>query len=410
MDFNKPLDKSNAIWLKSGVLLVCFIYMFYSFFINKIRPDLYDAGRWIPVSVNLLFILLCYKFPNSIFHKKYPLFAALGLGCLIFHYAYLLTVNNHEMNYSASYVLLCTICILILSHYYQVIIVGIISYGISLYISHHVNWMAQSVYDLWVVSTIIISAFSTCVKINLINKKNKALNREKNMREKLFSSSRFTVLGELSSGLGHEINNPLMIISNYLQILDIDEEKDEETKKVIGKIQTQVMRIGNVTKSLKEFVDTEKSVKFDFYLKNTIEKSLTLLDSRIKHSKIKIILPEKDQKVFGKEPEVCQILVNLLSNAIDALEGRANKQIKITIKEDGENVFLSVWDNGVGIIKENQGKIFTPFFTTKDPNKGTGIGLSVSKQLALKNDYDLYLDEKITDGTNFTLSIPPKEN
>lgn len=405
MDFNRPLEKSSAFWLKSGVMLASTVYFVYSYFINYVRPDVYDEGRWMPLALNGFFVFLSLQFPKSFFNTRYSLFSLIGLVSIIGHYTYLTMLNNHEMNYSVGYALVCTFCILLLTHYYQVLVFALCSYAMSVYIGSHVTWLDPEVYGMLVVSTIFGTSFSTCVKIYLINKKNQALSREKSTREKMFASSKFTLLGEISSGLGHEINNPLMIISTYLQMLEIQAPQTKECKETIDTIQGQVMRIGNITKSLKEFVDTDRSVAFEFPLLKAIKDSLSILDNKIKQENVNIEILEKNVSVSAKAPEISQIIVNLISNSIDALSSQPKKDVKISIEDKKEELLLKVWDNGHGIELKNREKVFVPFFTTKDPNKGSGIGLSISKQLALKNNCDLYLEESGELGTCFILKF-----
>ena len=365
---------------------------------------MYDQGRIYPVALNFLFIFLCWYFPKSIFSSKYHLFSLIGLMAINGHYEYLVAVNKYDINYSSSFFLNSTVCILFLSHYYQVLILSAFCYYMSSLITPHIDWMAPVVYNTWMIATISFAAISTCVKIHLINKVKASSEQEKKMMEKVYSSSRFALLGELSSGIGHEINNPLMIISSNLQLLELT-QSDEESKEIIKTVETQVMKIGSITRSLKGFSDLEKSVKSDFYLKDVIKSSVVLLDNRIQQLGVKLSVTGIDEMVSAKIPEITQILVNLISNSLDALEGMPSKEVRISVERKGKMALLSVWDNGAGISKEVRSKMFTPFFTTKDPNKGTGVGLSISKQLAIKNDAELTLEDP-KEGTLFSLSLP----
>jgi two-component system C4-dicarboxylate transport sensor histidine kinase DctB len=115
--------------------------------------------------------------------------------------------------------------------------------------------------------------------------------------------------------------------------------------------------------------------------------------------------PEKEPHLKCRSSEICQVLVNLLNNSIDAVEGSASPWIKVDVQTKGDRVEIVVEDNGHSVPKEIRSRIYEPFFTTKEAGKGLGLGLSVSRTIVEGHGGTLLLDEESAT-TRFVLSIP----
>jgi two-component system NtrC family sensor kinase len=121
-------------------------------------------------------------------------------------------------------------------------------------------------------------------------------------------------------------------------------------------------------------------------------------------------LNNKIPTIYGVPDHLHQVVVNLLLNAVDAMQESENPCVTIKTKHSNEHVLLSISDVGKGIPEEKQNRIFEPFYTTKDVGKGTGLGLSVSHGIVSKMGGDITVDSEVGQGTTFTITIPIEES
>lgn len=231
--------------------------------------------------------------------------------------------------------------------------------------------------------------------------------------EKLTQLYRFAEVGRLSSGLFHDLVTPLSLISLHLERL---KSKGEQGN--IGDVQTQMKKAIRATKYLESFVKAvRKQLQNEGSTKLfSLNKEIKLVMQMLRHKAVSLGIKmnfhaSKEIQIYGDQVKFSQLMINLILNAIDAYEGisatskERDIQITLTYKDGGG--ILTVRDKGVGISPENLEKIFQPFFTTKKFEKGTGIGLSISREIVEK-----YLRGKIYAETNrnketvFTILFP----
>ena len=405
-DYNKEVDQNNFKALQISLVVLSTIYYLWAYVMKYLAPHGFEEGRFLPcASLILLAVGVNWTSEKSFLRRHFHLFAVLGLCWIVMHFTWLVTKNPSDTFHIISFMIIIMIATIVQTHNYQVLLFSTVAAMCGAVVTFTQTTSMLSMECFLLILTIIqIGIIVTFLKIKLIEDKNTAILQEKRAKEQLMNSSKMALLGELSSGLGHEINNPLMIISNELQILFL-KENDQDTDTILTRIEEQVFRIGKITHILKSFSDNQKSVKHMFSLNHSINNSIQLIESKAKKENVNINFNSNEIKSFGREQEIGQILVNLLSNSIDAVALRDDKQIYIEASQDNDNAYIKVIDNGHGISETVAKKLFDPFFTTKDPNKGTGVGLTISKQLAEKNESDLYLD-KDSKGTCFTLKIP----
>ena len=223
-----------------------------------------------------------------------------------------------------------------------------------------------------------------------------------------FHNERLTSLGEMSSSIAHEINNPLTIISGSVQVLlKKPEQLDPNVLDKVQKIHFASERIGKIIKTMKFFASKSEKVDIDdVEISRILDESLSLCHNRMKTSGISLELDAEEIKARCNLVQVSQIILNLLNNAIDALDSLdiQDKKIKIIVKKDYRNVVVRIINNGPVITKEIQERLFTPFFTSKSLGRGTGLGLSISKKLAENNNGNLKFDE-FDNQTSFVLVL-----
>ncbi len=242
-------------------------------------------------------------------------------------------------------------------------------------------------------------------------------NIRKQLEESITKKQRLESIGTLASGVAHEINNPLNGILNYGQLI-LDLENIEDTAKVYAKeIIHESERVAVIVKNLLDFSRQNKQNHSYANIEDIIGNTISLANTIIKHDQIdlQVNIPKNLSKIKCRSQQIQQVLMNLVTNARDALNEKyqgyhENKIINVTCeefdKEDRKWIAISVRDNGIGVPDEIKEKIFDPFFSTKDKNSGTGLGLSISYGIVEDHHGEILLDTQKDEYTQFTVILP----
>lgn len=246
--------------------------------------------------------------------------------------------------------------------------------------------------------------------------------------QQLVHADRLSTIGTLTSGVAHEVNNPLSFISGNLRFLKDcwptisrvlkesresgKEDKDlletilTEIPKTLQGIKTGVDRISHIVDGLKFYARKGKAEKKNIDLALAVEQSLELCQNRLKYGiKVEFIKPD-NVMVLGDIQQLQQVFVNLLVNAADSLEGRDNAKIVIRIVEDRDTVIITFSDNGQGFSPGFEENLFKPFFTTKDVGKGTGLGLAICQGIIENHGGEIMANNIETGGACLTITLP----
>jgi len=237
----------------------------------------------------------------------------------------------------------------------------------------------------------------------------------KKAQQELIQSEKLAALGRFSSGLAHEIKNPLGIILGGSEFLELKlPQADADVKTAINKIKESTFRANNVVQGLLKFARPSELKTERVMPDNLIEETLSLIKYRMPLSNIKIETYYAKEKLFieADKNQMQQVFFNILINAIDAMPKGGTitvKTYKTVQPESGPDMNLCViefTDTGEGISKNNLDRLFEPFFTTKRDKKGTGLGLSMSKMIVNNHKGDLKIDSEIRKGTTVRVVLP----
>ena len=235
--------------------------------------------------------------------------------------------------------------------------------------------------------------------------------RARRLRDELAQANRLSILGQVTAGVAHEINQPLAAIRTYAQsgarLLDAGETG--EARDNLGEIVAVADRIGAITQALRGFARRAGGELRPVTVEEAVDGALTLLSGRIRDAGAAIVRAPRAPGVAVTAGRIRmeQILMNLLQNALDAVRDTPDPEIAIGIEADAANVRISVADNGPGIPPDVRDQLFMPFTTTKET--GLGLGLVISGDLASEFGGRLGVDPAGPRGASFTLELPRAE-
>ncbi|MBB4242201.1 sensor histidine kinase [Rhizobium tropici] len=226
------------------------------------------------------------------------------------------------------------------------------------------------------------------------------------VQQDLVQANRLAILGQVAAGVAHEINQPVATIRAYAENANVflDRRQTEPVKENLSAIAALTERIGTITEELKAFARKGRTAPEPVDLGSVIEGAVVLLRSRFagRLDALKIELPPTGLGVVGTRIRLEQVLINLFQNALEALEGRDEAKVEVSVRETSEEVEIVVSDNGPGIPAAILDSLFTPFNTSKE--KGLGLGLVISKDIVV--DYGGRIDvESNGNGTRFTVHL-----
>jgi two-component system, NtrC family, sensor kinase len=234
------------------------------------------------------------------------------------------------------------------------------------------------------------------------------------MNQQIVETGKLASIGELAAGIAHEINNPVAIMveeAGWIQDLlseGIDKADNfDEFKRALDQIQTQGHRCKGITHKLLSFARKTDSRVEILQLNEFVTEVVDLLSQKFKYANIEVdvqLYPELPS-IQASATEIQQVLMNILQNAVYAMEKTGGK-ITIQTGVDDRNISISINDTGPGIASDNLARIFDPFFTTRPVGKGTGLGLSICYGIINKMGGRIDVESRLDEGTTFTIVLP----
>ena len=245
--------------------------------------------------------------------------------------------------------------------------------------------------------------------------KEQALRKKEMMSQQVIETGKLASVGELAAGIAHEINNPIAImieeagwIEDLLEEEDLSgSENEEEFYRALSQIKTQGRRCKEITHKLLSFARKTDSRIVEISVATLLAEIAYLSSQRAKYSnvEIKTDFEENLPPIPASETEMQQVFLNLVNNALDALE-KTGGTIMLHARRTDNDVIVTVSDNGPGIAEANLGRVFDPFYTTKPVGKGTGLGLSICYGIIKKIGGDIHVSSTKGEGTAFEIRFP----
>ncbi len=227
--------------------------------------------------------------------------------------------------------------------------------------------------------------------------------------QQLLHSERLSVLGRLAAGIVHEVMTPLTISVGWVETVAKAENITEDQRQSLSTATEQIFRAASIMESMRDFSRKKHPIKTSTDINKLIEHTLDLLIHPLRQKNIGVTRALDAQGLVEVDAEqISQVLLNLINNAIDALEpgGRitlSTRRIDSSLTE--RSIEVEVKDNGAGIAPDLLEQIFEPFFSTKGSN-GTGLGLPICKGIIDNHEGQIRVDSRLGRGTTFTLSLP----
>ncbi|MEY3760876.1 MAG: hypothetical protein RIR39_2367 [Pseudomonadota bacterium] len=239
--------------------------------------------------------------------------------------------------------------------------------------------------------------------------------KEKEHLEELAHATRLCLIGEMGSGIAHEVNQPLTAITNYtqacLRFIDAENPDLNQLGEILFKVHQQALKAGQIIHRMKDFVSSRKIHRTEMDINTLVEDAVSLCATDFKQNniKVKLDLAKNIPDVTIDDVQIEQVLLNLIRNSIDALKDLPpKKQPKIVIQTCMKNldqIICKVIDNGSGIDESLKEKILSPFFTTKPT--GMGMGLSISRSI-IEAHQGVFNFNSTPEGTTFYVTLPIK--
>lgn len=229
-------------------------------------------------------------------------------------------------------------------------------------------------------------------------------------RKKLSHSAKLAALGELNSSITHELKNPLTAITGFADVIKMQLKKGQSLEEVLNnldKISYSALRMSKIINGVQDFSRYgQHDQKTSYSVRKLIDETIDLAGAGLKNHSIDFSVDlAQDFQLHCRHIEISQILLNLVMNSIQAIADLDERWIKLKVYKENDNIIFDLIDSGKGIESSIEENLFKPFYTTKESGQGTGLGMSVSKQIAENHNGTLIY--RLNDGhTSFRLELP----
>ena len=231
-------------------------------------------------------------------------------------------------------------------------------------------------------------------------------------QEQLVQAGKLATLGELTTGVAHELNNPLnnigLFVGNVIDHIELGDVDQEKLVSDLGKAMEQVRKATEIITHLRTFGRPAPVALEPVDIDEVIERSLSLVQEQLRMRSIEVTRERHAPEliVMGNPIQLEQVFINMLTNARDALADAERREVQIASMEDGDTVRVTFADTGTGIPPGIEQRIFDPFFTTKEVGGGTGLGLSITYSIVKEHGGEIWVDGRPGEGAIFHIELP----
>jgi two-component system, NtrC family, sensor histidine kinase PilS len=228
------------------------------------------------------------------------------------------------------------------------------------------------------------------------------------LEKRLRQSEKLAAIGQLATGIAHEIRNPLAGISGSIQLLQTNDVDFEQSNKLMNIVEKEISRLNNLITEFLDFAKPEAPMEDLVILSNLLEEIINFTKYDKQRSQVELHFEgDKSLKVLGNKDKLKQALLNIIVNAYQAVENVDKPQLKISVRKNGNYALVSVQDNGIGMSEKLKERIFEPFHTTK--HKGTGLGLAITHSIFESHGAHVQVESTENIGTEFIVSFQIKD-
>jgi len=231
---------------------------------------------------------------------------------------------------------------------------------------------------------------------------------KRRLEASLAQSEKLAAVGQLAAGLAHEINNPLTAIIANTQLLQRELKEDADKLELVDLIARAGQRAAQVVSNLLDLARKEEYLFEPTDVNQTLNRAISLMQHELVSRSITLIYEPAENlpQIMASQDRLQGVWVNLLANAIDSFDESEEREIRIVTSATSSDVRVIVSDTGKGIPPEKLNRIFEPFYTTKAPGRGTGLGLSLVHRILKQHGGSIHVDSQVGVGTIFTVSLP----
>lgn len=234
------------------------------------------------------------------------------------------------------------------------------------------------------------------------------ISERKKMQERLMVSDRLTTIGELASGIAHELNNPLTSIIGFSELL-LDKDVPEDVKEDLRVINREALRTSGIVRNLLTFTRKHETESQPADINDAVQKVLELraYEHRVSNIQVNAHFDTDLPEIIANSSQLQQVFLNIIINAEHSMiKTHGGGTLTITTEQAGDIIRVSLADDGPGITRENLGHLFDPFFTTKGVGEGTGLGLSICHGIVTEHGGRIYAESQPGKGATFIVELP----
>lgn len=231
-------------------------------------------------------------------------------------------------------------------------------------------------------------------------------------QDEILRSEKLASVGRLAAGIAHEIGNPIGIILGYLDLLRSGDIGEEEKRDFLGRIESEITRVNQIIKDLLDFSRPSSGEFVESHVHEALQNTLSILTPQpmMEGIQCRVALEAVQDVVLANPNQLRQVFLNILLNSADALSetetGKEEKTLTIGTENSGEHIRVSFADTGPGIPRSELSHVFDPFYTTKEPGRGTGLGLSVCYRIVEGLGGTIQAESVSGRGTEIIVSLP----